>query len=103
MQECQYQLFGGENGILTNAVNAKTANELSEYKEDLEIYKREKLLENNDFIEDSLTAGKTTLSYNTQKEGETGTIYTILPNLKGSKFEEKLEIIKGEFLKIKMS
>ena len=88
----------GDNGILTQADRAKISTELAQYKEKLDLYIAAKQLENNNFLEDSLTAGKSNLFYNTQPEGETGNIYTILPELETSEFVDKLEIIKGELL-----
>ena len=90
--------LSGDNGILTNASRAKYATELSQYKEELERYKGEKLLENISFEEESLISSENTLDYNTKPDGETGNIYNIITDLKGTKFEGKLEVIKGELL-----
>ena len=87
----------GDNGIITQAQEAKISTELSGYKEELEIYKISKLTENQEFLEGSLTAGKTNLSYNTQKAGETGNIKTVITSI-SDEYMEKLEIIKGELL-----
>ena len=85
------------NGILTQAQKAKLSTELSSYKEQLELYKTEKLSENRDFLESTLTVGKESLTYNTQPEGETGNIKTVIPNIK-DEYIDKVEIIKGSLL-----
>lgn len=61
------------------------------------MFKANELLENTDFIDDSLFAGQNSLSYNT-KEEDGGNIYDVLPTLKGTRYDKKLEIIKGELL-----
>ena len=93
-----YNLILGENGIITKAYEAKYLTELSEYKEELELFKAEKLLENNNFEGESLTSAYNSLIYNTQKEGETGNIYDVIKSLEGGTFDGKMEIIKGELL-----
>ncbi len=90
-------MLTGTNGILTQAQKAKMTTELSGYKEQLELYKTEKLSENRAFLESSLTVGKENLTYNTQPEGETGNIKTVIPSIK-NEYIEKVEIIKGELL-----
>lgn len=90
--------LSGDNGILTNASRAKYATELSQFKEELERYKGEKLLENISFEEESLMSSENSLDYNTKPEGEIGNIYNVVTNLQGSNFAGKLEIIKGELL-----
>ncbi len=90
-------MLTGESGVITQAQEAKISTELSGYKEELEIYKISKLTENQEFLEGSLTAGKTNLSYNTQKAGETGNIKTVITSI-SDEYMEKLEIIKGELL-----
>ena len=90
-------MLTGTNGILTQAQKAKMTTELSSYKEQLELYKTEKLAENRDFLESSLTVGKENLTYNTQPEGEMGNIKTVIPSIK-NEYIEKVEIIKGELL-----
>ena len=90
--------LSGDNGILTNASRAKYATELSQYKEELERYKGEKLLEDTSFEEESLISSENTLDYNTKPEDETGNIYNVIASLKGSDFAGKLEVIKGELL-----
>ena len=87
----------GENGIITKATEAKISTELSAYKEKLELYKVNKTSENTNFIEETLTAGKTDLNYNTKSEEETGNIKTIITDI-SDKYFEKLEVIKGKLL-----
>ena len=50
--------------------------------------------ENREFLESTLTVGKESLKYNTQPEGETGNIKTVIPNIK-DEYIDKVEIIKG--------
>ena len=90
-------MLTGTNGILTQAQKAKMTTELSSYKEQLELYKTEKLSENRDFLESTLTVGKESLKYNTQPEGETGNIKTVIPSIK-DEYIDKVEIIKGSLL-----
>ena len=87
----------GESGILTQAEKAKISSELSGYKEELEIYKTAKYMENRNFLFSSLTAGKSSLTYNTQSEEETGSIKTIITSI-NDEYLQKLEVIKGELL-----
>ena len=65
----------------------------------MELFKIEQISKNNGFLDESLTAGKSNLFYNTQKEEEqgNGTIKDIIENISDSYFE-KMEIIKGELL-----
>ena len=90
-------MLTGESGVITQAQKAKISTELSGYKEELELYKISKLTENQEFLDGSLTAGKTNLSYNTQKAEETGNIKTVITSI-SDEYMEKLEIIKGELL-----
>ena len=74
---------------------AQISTELANYKEELESWKLNKIIEENNFIEDTLSAGKNNLSYNgIQKEGN---IKTIIPDMKDEYIDE-LEIIKGELV-----
>ncbi len=90
-------MITGNNGILTQAQKAKIATELSNYKEQLELYKNGKQTENKDFLESSLTVGKENLTYNTQPQGEKGNIKTVISNIK-DEYIDKIEIIKGKLL-----
>ena len=90
--------LSGDNGILTNATKAKYATELSQYNEELQNYKANKLLENLEFESATLISAENSLDYNTKPEDETGNIYNVITSLKGSHFDGKLEVIKGELL-----
>ena len=71
--------------------------ELSKYKEELDLYKLSKTAENINFLDESLTAGKTNLFYNTQKSEENGNIKNVIPDISNIYFEQ-MEIIKGDLL-----
>ncbi len=86
----------GEGGIINQAEKAKITNELATYKEQLDMFVKEKTIEDQTYEEESLTAGKTELQYNTKKE-EGGNIKTVIPGI-SNEYLEKLEIIKGELL-----
>ena len=90
--------LSGDNGILTNASKAKYATELSQYNEELQNYKTNKVLENMDFEEESLFSAENSLEYNTKSDEENGDIYDVIPSLEGSHFAGKFEVIKGELL-----
>ena len=87
----------GDNGIITKAKEAQISSDLSVYKEQLNMYILNKHTENSEFINETLTAGKENLSYNTQKQGEKGNIKTVISQI-SDKYFEKLEIIKGKLL-----
>ncbi len=87
----------GDNGILNTAGYTKLLSELSEYKEEVELFKENKEAENKKFNGESLTAGKDTINYNTKKEDETGNIKTVVTDI-SDKYFSNLEIIKGELL-----
>ena len=61
-------MLTGENGILTKTNVAKVSTELSTYKEELNSWKLEQLMKNEDFFEDTLSAGKNNLYYNGIKQ-----------------------------------
>ena len=86
--------ISGDNGILNNASLAKVSTEFAGYKEEVELYKTNKLLEDYDFEADTLTAGKTTIEYEGKPEEETGNIKTIIQNLE-DKYIDKFIIING--------
>ena len=90
--------LSGDNGILTNASKAKYATELSQYNEELQLFKSNKVLENMNFEGGSLISAENSLDYNTKPVEETGNIYNVIPSLEGSHFDGKLEVIKGELL-----
>lgn len=87
-------MLTGENGILTNTSSAKIQTELANYKEQVDLYKTQKVMENIEFNEQSLTVGKDSLNYNTKPDGERGNIKTIIPDLK-DEYISNLQIIKG--------
>ena len=78
---------------------AKIKTELASYKEQVELFKIEQMSKDSNFLDESLTAGKNNLFYNTQNEEEQGkgTIKDIIENISDTYFE-KMEIIKGELL-----
>ena len=84
----------GNDGIISRGEVSAEGNKLASYKEKLEMYKAEKLIEDKNFIEKTLSAGKNTLEYNTKKE-DGGTILSIIPEL-DERYIDNLEIIKGE-------
>ena len=86
----------GEGGIINQAERTKIMNELATYKEQLDLFVKEKTIEDQTYEEESLTAGKTELFYSTKKD-EGGNIKTVIPGISNEYFE-KLEIIKGELL-----
>ena len=86
--------ISGDNGILNNASLAKVSTEFASYKEEVELYKTNKMLDNYDFDADTLTAGKTTIEYEGKPEGETGNIKTVIQEL-DDRYIDKFIIIKG--------
>ena len=85
----------GNNGIISRGEISVEGNKLASYKEKLEMYKAEKIMENENFLAETLSAGTDYLQYNTKKAEEKGTIKTIIPEFE-DKYLGKLEIIKGE-------
>ena len=85
----------GNNGIVTKAQVAKTSTELAKYKEELSQWKINKKMEDNNFVEDTLSAGKNNLTYGGVKQE--GNIKTIIQDLDDSYLDE-VEIIKGELI-----
>ena len=90
-------MLTGDNGVIANSRDSKIATELSSYKEQLEIYVSSKKIENENFDQQTLFAGKDNLTYNTQKDGETGTIKSICTNIKNN-YLEKIQIKKGKII-----
>ena len=73
--------------------------QFSLFQEELGLYKANKQLSEEGFSAESITAGEGNLSYVTNEGVITeGTIYDVMPSLRGSSFEGKMEIIKGELL-----
>ncbi len=85
----------GNNGIISRGEVSVEGNKLASYKEKLEMYKAEKIMENENFLEETLSAGIDYLQYNTKNIEEKGTIKTIIPEFE-DKYLGKLEVIKGE-------
>lgn len=88
-------MISGQDRILTRAGSAKIQSELAEYKEQIDMYIISKQMENVEFDEESLFAGKESLRYNTQSEDEEGNIKTICPQMKDS-YLGKIEVKKGK-------
>ena len=93
-----FNLTVGKNGIITRSFEARYMMQLSSYQEELGAFKAVKLMDNSAFEESSITSGENSLIYNTQPEGETGNVYDVITSLRGSNFEGKIEIIKGEIV-----
>ena len=90
-------MLTSDNGIITNAKKSKISTTFSTYKEEVELYKNNKIAENTNFLENTLEASKISLSYNTKKEEEKGNIKNIITTI-NDKDLEKFEIIKGKLL-----
>ncbi len=70
----------GNNGIISRGELTAEGNKLASYKEKLEMYKAEKIMENENFLAETLSAGTDYLQYNTKKAEEKGTINFISRN-----------------------
>ena len=86
----------GADGLINQARKTKLISDFTIYIEEKENYDSEKKYEDSDYAQESLTAGRTTLIYNTQEEMG-GNIQTVIPSMT-AEMAEKFEIIKGEFL-----
>ena len=93
-----FNLTVGKNGIISRSFEARYMMQLSSYQEELGSFKAVKLMDNDGFLESSITSGENSLIYNTQTEGESGNIYDVITSLKDSNFAGKIEIIKGEIV-----
>ena len=87
----------GNSGVTSNASLSKIMNELSKYKEEVELYKANKIVENEGFLSESLSAGKDSINYNIKLDEETGNIKSIIPDIT-DEYINILQIIKGELL-----
>ena len=88
----------GNNPIL-NAQKAVIQNDLRSFQERLALYIMEKDLETEgEFDKESLYAYENEILYNTKLEGESGNIYSVIPEIKGSKYEGKIYIELGELV-----
>ena len=90
-------LLIGNNGIITRAQQTKISNDLSSYKEQLAMFIAEKKVENPEFYESSLTAGKNNLYYNTKTSEDEKTIKDII-NVVKDEYLDSLEVIKGKLI-----
>lgn len=87
----------GDNGILTNATQAKFKNQMAGLQEELQLFMAEKTTESpSEFLPETLNAGLTLLEYNTKKD-EGGNIYQIFSHLP-DQYASKVEVIKGELV-----
>ena len=87
--------LSGDNGILNNASLAKVSTEFAKYKEELELYKTTKLIEDIDFNPDTLTAGQKSINYEGIGEEKEGNIKTVIKDLE-DRYIEKFIIINGK-------
>ena len=85
----------GDNGIITKAQEARIAQELSSYKENMEIFITTQQIQDNKFDSSSLTAYKSKLYYNTKNEDNKKGIEAVLGNV-NKKYIEKIEIVNGK-------
>ena len=90
-------LLIGNNGIITRAKQTQISNDLSSYKEQLAMFISEKKVENPEFYESSLTAGKDNLYYNTKTSENEKTIKDIISDVK-DEYLDSLEVIKGKLI-----
>ena len=88
----------GENGLVTSANMAVKMSEFSTFLEEKNMFDANKKAENVEYMQESLNAGKTVLSYNTQGSEETdGNIQIVIPSM-GDEYLNKFEIINGELI-----
>ena len=87
-------LLTGDNGAITKAKQAKMKSEFATYNEELELFNTARYMENPEYSIGTLTAGKSTLNYNTNN-GSGGNIKEILTSI-SDEYLDKVEIIKGE-------
>ncbi len=87
----------GSNGIMSKAKQSKIRTSLASYKEQLGIFIADKKIENTEFYEESLTAGKSSVAYNTKANNDEKTIKDIIKNITDEDLE-KIEIIKGKLI-----
>ena len=87
----------GSDGIIESARRSEIMNDFSTFKEQIQTFNAEKELASEEYSVESLTAGQTSLIYNTQGEDTSGNIQTVIPSMSDD-YAEKFEIIKGELL-----
>ena len=85
----------GADGLVAQARRTNLIVEFTIYLEEKKTYDSEKKYEDSNYDAESLNAGRTTLSYNTQ-EGTGGNIQTVIPSM-DDEYAGMFEIIKGEF------
>ena len=86
----------GDNGVITEAQKSKYLAELSSYKEQLQVFIDERIVEDPEFDPETLNAADTTLFYNTKEAGDTsGNINSVIESI-NTEYFSSLEIIKGE-------
>ena len=92
-------MIAGDNGILNRAGESSFKTRVATIQEELEMYKSQKLMEDINFDESTLDANaqSESLDYNTMKDGETGDITDIFPDLT-EKEKSNIEIINGEIV-----
>ena len=73
-------LLTGDNGAITKAKQAKMKSEFATYNEELELFNTARHMENPEYSIGTLTAGKSTLNYNTNN-GSGGSIKEILTSI----------------------
>lgn len=87
-------MLKGENGIITNAQNAKFKQILAGIKEEYDIYISQKKIEDFKFDKTKLSAGATYLTYNGQKFEDGENISDIIKNTKDKELQN-VQISKG--------
>ncbi len=87
----------GENGILYKSEEARFKTIMSDYSEQLELYKQSKEMESANFLEDTLNASENSLEYNTKNNTSENSIRDIINNIK-NKYINKIEVIKGKLV-----
>ena len=85
----------GADGLVAQARKTDLIVKFTVYIEEKKNYDSEKKYEDSDYDGESLNAGRTTLTYNTQ-EGTEGNIQTVIPSM-DDEYAGMFEIIKGEF------
>ena len=90
-------LLTGDNGVISKSKETKITAMLSSYVEQYELFITAKKMENSEFYEESLTAGKNSIYYNTKTSNSEKSIKDIINGI-SDEYLEKLEIIKGKMI-----
>ena len=85
----------GADGLINQARRTDLIADFTVYIDEKKTYDSQKKYENSNYDGESLNAGRTTLTYNTQ-EGTEGNIQTVIPSM-DDEYSGMFEIIKGEF------